>query len=243
MRPIGVLPMLLFQAFVFLVFVMSPALATPPRVFRSDDRIVAATQSHVYVLRDMVDNLGSHFARLHDQHLVEISLDDQKAGHSWLLRSMAINHLETGDYLVPGLVEDRISDTDDMFAILRKLGAGPEVPMAPEVSLYSIDGNSLVHRTAGPLADLADLARVARAQLLPLAQTYPRATSDAAYRAARRLEVYDLTEEENWVCDLAPEQVRLYRPAGPLEILKITCQDEVNLWFWSFHMIRPVVKK
>ena len=83
-----------------------PAMATPPRATMSDDRMVAATQSHLYVLRDVVDNIGSHYDELRDQHLVEISLETGEATRFWPLRRVAVSRLETGELLNPGMVTE-----------------------------------------------------------------------------------------------------------------------------------------
>ena len=120
------------------VWAAGPAMATPPRATMSDDRMVAATQSHLYVLRDVVDNIGSHYDELRDQYLVEISLETGEATRFWPLRRVAVSRLETGDLLNPGMVTERPGEVHDMMAVLRDAGAQP---LSPSALLPQVLGN------------------------------------------------------------------------------------------------------
>lgn len=220
----------------------SLAHATPPRMFVSDDRIVAATQMHFYVLRDLVDNQGSHYSQLHDQHLVEIAFDNHQATRSWLLRSMAINNLSTDEYLSPGQVSDGVMETTDMFDVLRQVGAVPQrLYFHSEQQELFFDGQTLKHPKNGDVADISKVAKAARAQLQSLADAYPQAASEAELIQAMAMEVYDLSNEANWICKVEPGQLGLFRTEGELRAIKIGCDDDYYSGSWTFHMFLPEV--
>lgn len=217
----------------------SPAQATPPRIFTSDDLIVAATQTHLYVVRDLQDNQGSHFSALVDQHLVEIDLNTHNASRSWLLRSIWVNGLGTDDYLSPGEVVEHSRDTADMFAVFREVGAAPvsaTIFNDPELSLEKF---ALLHAKTGVVASFEKLAEAARAQLLPLAETYPHAVEEAELRAAEKMEVYDLSDATNWRCEILPFQLAIFRADDKLRVVKIACDDDYETGAWTFHMALP----
>ena len=214
----------------------APALATPPRVTGSDDRLVAATQSHFYVLRDISDNLGSHYARLHDQHLVEIDTNSGKATRFWPLRRMHVNTLTSDDLLVPGEVTDRPGDTHDMIALLRGLGAAPVTPQPYAVQDLTLIEGALTRgdeQIATPFA----LRAAGRAQLAILRDEYPPVETEAEYRKAERIDFYDLYAEGDWLCELRGGGATFFRAKVRVTLAKLQCEDSELSGYWSFHFI------
>ena len=151
-----------------------------------EDRLIAATQTHFYVLRDVIDNVGSHYAALQDQHLVEISLDTGEATRFWPLRHMKLTSLDDqGDFMLPGSVEDREGETHDMMAILRGMGAQPLAPQThPDLLLRLTDG-ALMREEDGVLATPFAIRAAGRAQLGILRQAYPPIETEEEYRRGR----------------------------------------------------------
>ena len=226
---------------ILICLIMFPAMAgaTPPRVFTSDDRIVAATQTHLYVLRELQDNQGSHYSTLIDQHLVEIDLDSHAASRSWLLRSLWENRITPEDFVSPGKVVEHQRDTVDMFAILRETGAVPQSARIAEGSDLLLTDGSLMHEKAGIVASRNVMVGAARAQLLPLMASYPRTGKASEYKAGENMEVYDLSNASNWHCELLPIQLTVFRAKDRLRIVKIGCDDDFETGAWTFHMALP----
>ncbi len=211
--------------------------ATPPRITISEDRLMAATQTHLYVLRDIIDNTASHYAALQDQHLIEISLESGEATRFWPLRSMAISHLETDEFLRPGLVTDREGDTHDMTAVLREVGAEPMGPTIWDVEDLSLKDGALIRGEAEQLATPFAIRAAARAQLAILRAAYPPIETEDEYRRADRIDFYDLYAEGDWECELMPEGQTLFRVTDRVLIAKLHCEDADLNGAWSFHMI------
>ncbi|MEQ9260178.1 MAG: hypothetical protein RIG84_13910 [Roseovarius sp.] len=215
------------------------ALATPDRMTTSDDRLVAATQTHFYVVRDVEDNLGSHYAALVDQHLVEIGIDSGEATRFWPLRLMAVNHLETEDYLNPGRVSERDGERHDMMAVLSGLGAQPLRPGRWAAEGVVLRDGALYAGDAEALTEFG-IRKAGRAQLGLLRDYYPPIETEEDYRAAGRIDFFDLFAEGAWDCAVLPEAVSLFRAGDEVRLVKLRCEDFELSGAWSFHAILPV---
>ncbi|QIE46329.1 hypothetical protein G5B38_12780 [Pseudohalocynthiibacter aestuariivivens] len=218
------------------LFIANPATATPPRLTQSEDRVMAATQTHIYVLRDIVDNLGSHFAGLHDQHLIEVALDTGEATLYWPLRRMTVNHLPENDLLVPGVVTERAGVTHAMMDILREIGAEPiwgniweDVPL----SLH----NGALMRGDVQLATPFGLRKAARAQLAILRDAYPPNETETGFPALDRIDFYDLYAPGDWECRLLRDRYAIHRATDRVTVAKLRCEDTELTGFWSFHFL------
>ena len=218
---------------------LSPAQATPPRIFTSDDQIVAATQTHFYVLRELQDNQGSHYSALIDQHLVEINLDTHAASRSWLVRSLWENRLTPDDFVSPGKVVEHQRDTVDMFSVLKEVGAVPASATMVDDPKLTLQNGSLVHEKAGEVASRETLIETARAQLLPLLEAYPRSGEASQYKAGENMEVYDLSNTAAWRCELFPIQLSVFREKDRLRVVKVACDDDFDTGAWTFHVALP----
>jgi len=214
----------------------APAWATPPRVTTSEDRILAATQTHFYVLRDVMDNQGSHYSALHDQHLVEINLQSGEATQYWPLRRMAVSHLETDDFLLPGLVTERDGPTHDLNTILREKGAEPVISSPWAVTEISLENGALM-RGDKPLATPFAIRAAARAQLGILRDEYPPIETEAEYIRAETIDFYDLYAPGEWLCEMRPEGQSLTSARERVTMVKLQCEDEEFSGTWSFHML------
>ncbi|SLN27896.1 hypothetical protein ROA7450_01140 [Roseovarius albus] len=221
---------------VLLCLLAGVAMATPPRVTFSDDRILAATQSHFYVLRDITDNLGSHFHGLHDQHLIEISLDTGEATQYWPLRRIGVNHLETDDFLFPGAITEREGDTYDMMEVLRELGAEPLVPSPWEVEDFALVEGALMKGETQVLTPFA-IRAAGRAQLAILRAEYPLFESEEDYRREDRIDFYDLYAEGDWECRVGGAGQTLSRITERISLIPLNCEDYNLSGLWSFHAL------
>ncbi len=220
-----------------IVSVSEPVWATPERLTVSDDRIVAGTQTHLYVLREISDNTGSHYTALSDQHLVEISLDTGEATRFWPLRHIAVSHLdEQGDYRVPGPVTERDGETHDMMAQLRDMGAEPLAPNVWAAEDLTLENGAVLRKGAKVVTPFG-LRAAGRAQLAILRDYYPPIETEEEYRKGERIDFYDLYAEGDWLCVLRPEGLGLARAADKLTIAKLHCEDAEFSGAWSFHII------
>ena len=199
-------------------------------------RLIAATQSHIYVLRDITDNLGSHFHALHDQHLIEINLDTGEASQYWPLRRVAINHLETDDFLFPGAITERDGGTFDMMDILRKVGAEPMLPSVWEVEDFSLESGALMFGETKLLTPFA-IRTAGRAQLAILRAEYPPFETEEDYRREDRVDFYDLYAEGDWDCRLGAAGQTLSRAKDRVRLIPLHCEDYNLSGTWSFHAI------
>ncbi|WP_371224910.1 hypothetical protein [Roseovarius sp. 2305UL8-3] len=213
-----------------------PAAATPPRVTSSDDRMMAATQTHLYVLRDVVDNLGSHYSALHDQHLVEISLDTGEATRFWPLRRMGLNGLPVDEFLNPSLVTNLGGDVYDMMAILGTVGAQPISPGPWSVDDLSVVDGALMRGDQKLLTPFA-IRAAGRAQLAILREAYPPIETEEEYRREERIDFYDLYQEGEWLCELAAEGQSFFRETDRIVAAKLRCEDQELYGIWSFHVL------
>lgn len=229
--------MRLFTLILGVLLMAGPALSTPPRVTMSEDRLMAATQSHIYVLRDVIDNKGSHYATLHDQHLVEISLDTGAATRFWPLRHMAIDDLVTDDYLSPGQVTERAGEVHDMIEILRRAGAEPLSPGPWAVEVLALRKGALMRGQTDQLLTPFGIRAAGRAQLGILRDYYPPIETEEEYRQAARIDFYDLYADGDWDCTLQPEGQTLFRPKERILLAKLRCEDFDLSGTWSFHVL------
>lgn len=218
------------------ILIGTAAWATPPRVTLSDDRMIAATQTHLYVLREIDDNLGSHYGGLRDQHLIEISLSSGEATRFWPLRRMKVNNLPDNDFLNPGEVEDRPGETHDVMAVLREVGAQPIAPQIWGAEEITLENGTLLLRGEPVLTPFA-IRAAGRAQLGILREAYPPIETEAEYSAGERIDFYNLYAEGDWLCELRPETRTLFRATEKLIITKLHCEDADLNGIWSFHAI------
>lgn len=214
----------------------APATATPPRLTMSEDRVLAATQTHLYVLRDVIDNLGSHFVGLHDQHLIEIAIDTGTATRSWPLRRMQVSHLPENDLLIPGEVTDRPGDVADMMDVLREVGAEPLRPDTWEDTPLSLQNGALM-RDGVQLATPFALRKAARAQLAILRDTYPPHDTETGWPDPERIDFYDLYAPGDWECRLMPDRFSVYGATRRTTAAKLHCEDSGLTGIWSFHFL------
>lgn len=219
---------------VFAIFAGS-AWATPGRVMSSDDRLMAATQSHIYVLRDVVDNLGSYYVKLHDQHLVEISLETGEATRYWPLRRIRVSYLDGNEDRIPGAVTERDGETHDMTGILRELGAEPMVPQSWVSDSLTVKDGAVTREGTVILTPFAVRA-AARAQLAILREEYPPIETEAEYASGEMMDFYDLYAEGDWYCDMQSDAVLLRRAAGTLRVAKLECETAGGASEVSFHV-------
>lgn len=226
-------------ALLIVALAAQPVQATPPRMTMSEDRVIAATQTHLYVLRDMIDNQGSHYARLHDQHLIEIDLDTGAATRHWPLRRMAVSHLdEDGDLRLPGRVSERAGETRDAAAILREARAEPLLPSAWALEGVGLDEGGLSWRGERRLTPFG-IRKAGRAQLAILRKEYPRVETPEGWPAPDRIDFYDLYAAGAWTCALGAEGHVLFRGATRLIVAKVKCEDADVTGSWSFHILVP----
>ncbi len=220
------------------IWIAGPVGATPERVTSSDDRIVAATPTHLYVLRDIYDNRGSHYAELRDQHLVEIEIETHTATQFWPLRRMEINNLPVDDFQVPGVVTDLDVETHDMFAILRDLGAAPMAPHEYATQdLEMSDEDTLVEGGETVRATLDQIKVAARDQLSLLQGFYPPSETEEEFYRADKIEFYELDLEHEWECELLQEGITLFRQEGRVPVVKLHCENWDQGGSWSFHFV------
>ena len=212
------------------------AYATPPRITASDDRLVGATQTHLYVLRDISDNVGSHYQDMRDQHLIEIDLETGEATQYWPLRRIAVSNLETDEYLYPGHVTERAGDTHDMMAVLRDVGAAPLAPHNRGDHEITLE-NGVLMRKGTKLATPFGIRAAGRAQLAILRDEYPPFETEEDYRDTSRINFYDLYAEGDWECQILPEGQSLSRAKDRVTVVKLHCEDFEYSGLWSFHMI------
>ena len=212
------------------------AMATPPRVTFSDDRLIAATQTHLYVLRSVTDNLGSHFHALHDQHLVEINLDTGEASQYWPLRRVEINHLKTDDFLFPGSITERDGETSEMMEVLRDVGAEPLLPSVWDVEDFTLEDGALMFDQTQVLTPFA-IRAAGRAQLAILRAEYPPFETEEDYRGEDRIDFYDLYTEGDWDCRLGSTGQTLSRAKDRVRLIPLQCEDYNLNGLWSFHAI------
>ena len=227
--------MIRIMTFIAMVLAGS-AYATPPRITASDDRIVAATQTHLYVLRDISDNVGSYYQDLRDQHLIEIDLGTGEATQYWPLRRIAVSNLETDDYLYPGHVTERAGGTYDMMAVLRDVGAAPLAPQARGDHGITLENGALMRKGA-VLATPFGIRAAGRAQLAILRDEYPPFETEEDWRDTSRISFYDLYAEGDWECQILPETQSLSRAKDRVTVIKLHCEDYEFSGLWSFHMI------
>ncbi len=223
---------------VLAVFALSalPSWATPDRVTTSEDRLIAGTQSHVYVLREVFDNLGSHYDSLQDQHLIEISLDSGDATRFWPLRQMAVSNLdEQGDLILPGSVTERAGERHDLMAVLKEVGAQPLSPHAFPATTLTLDNGNLMQDGVQVATNFA-IRKAGRSQLGILREAYPPIETEEEYMQKQQIDFYDLYAEGPWLCQLRPERHTLFRPADTFTLAKIFCEDEAYSGAWSFHV-------
>jgi len=218
------------------LWIASPAAATPPRMTQSEDRVMAATRTHLYVLREITDNLGSHFAGLHDQHLIEIDLDTGEATRHWPLRRMAVNHLPDNDFLVPGVVTERAGQTHGMMDVLREVGAEPIWSNIWEDKPLSLEGGALM-RDGVQVATPFGLRKAARAQLAILRDAYPPNETETGFPDLDRIDFYDLYAPGDWECQLLPARHSIYRQTDRVTAAKLRCEDADLSGVWSFHFL------
>jgi hypothetical protein len=218
----------------FVLFV-SVAWATPDRGMSSDDRLLAATQTHIYVLRDVVDNLGSYYEKLHDQHLIEISIDTGEATRFWPVRRMFVANLDENADVIPGYVTERDGDTNDPFAILLELRAEPMTPRG-----WLLDGlvmtDGAVTQGGTVILTPFGIRAAGRAQLAILRDEYPPIETEEEYFAREVMDFYDLYAEGDWVCTLDPKAVVLRRPTDVVRVAKLECEMADGVSFASFHI-------
>ena len=211
--------------------------ATPPRVTMSEDRILAATQTHLYVLRDISDNLGSNWVALHDQHLIEINLETGEATRFWPLRRMAKSHInDAGDFRVPGEVTERGGETYDMVAILRELGAEPLTPSRWVIEELSFSDGALMRGDEQLLTPFG-IRKAGRAQLAILRDEYPDKKTDEGWPSEDQIDFYNLYAEGDWLCELRPEGQTLFRAQDRVTVTKLYCEDTELAGIWSFHVL------
>ena len=218
------------------IWLAGMAQATPVRITVSTDRLMAATQTHFYVLRDMWDNAGSHYAALHDQHLVEISLESGEATRFWPLRRMAVSHLATDDFLNPGQVTPRDGEVHDMMVVLAELGAQPLSPAVWKADDLTLQDGALMHEGEAVLTPFG-IRAAGRAQLAILRDAYPPIETEAEYRRAERIDFYNFYAEGDWECVLQSEEQTLFQPKTKIRLVKLHCEDAEFSGAWSFHVL------
>lgn len=197
--------------------------------------MIAGTQSHIYVLREVVDNLGSHYESLQDQQLVEISIDSGDATRFWPLRQMAVSNLdEAGDFILPGNVTEREGERNDLMEILQEVEAQPLSPHAYPSTTLTLEDGKLMQDGVEVAANFA-IRKAGRSQLGILRKAYPPIETEEEYMQKQRIDFYDLYAKGDWLCQLRPERHTLFRPADKVSLAKIFCEDEALSGAWSFH--------
>lgn len=214
--------------------------ATPPRVLSSDDTLIGATQTHLYVQRRVSDNRGSHYSELTDLRLVEIDFATGAATRDWLIRSLREDWLDDdGNLIVPGRVTER-SPAQNMHAILSEKGAGISYfsPLFNEI-LWIGDTGDVLHPERGVVVSRKDVRAIAAAQILPMMDAYPGAADEAAYARADQIEPFALPTGD-WACTLPRGRTVIHRGTRPaLRVLKVACEDVADVGQFSFHLILP----
>lgn len=206
-----------FILWVFLVIVAYPLNATPDRITHASDRLVAANQTHYYVLRDISDNHGSYFYARHDQYLVEISFSDGAATQHWLLRSMKIVGMdEVAHDQVPGIVTDFPTQTHNMMEILADRKATPMymrngfIATKRPLSIKHDDNGTMIGLFANDHEQILSAAQISTAlasQFSPMESFYAPLQTQEDYLDRTRISFSILQNETNgYYCTL---------PSGP----------------------------
>ena len=211
------------------------ALATPDRSMHSDDRLMGATQSHIYVLRDVVDTLGSYYEKLQDQHLVEISVDSGEATRFWPLRRTSVSHLSESDDRVPGDVREREGETHDMMAILRSVGAEAMTPRKWLLEDMTVTEAGVV-RNGQVIVTPFGIRAAGRAQLGILRKAYPPIETEAEYYGKAKMDFYDLYAEGDWFCEMQPGAILMRRVSDTVRVAKLECETAGGAHIVSFHV-------
>lgn len=219
-----------------IVLFVGVAWATPDRGMSSGDRLMAATQTHIYVLRDVIDNLGSYYEKLHDQHLIEISIDTGEATRFWPLRRMRVANLDGNTDIIPGTVTEREGETHDAFAILRGLGAEPMTPRGWLLDELALTDGALTTGGGEVIATPFGIRAAGRAQLAILRDVYPPIETEEEYLARETADFYDLYAEGDWLCTMEPEAVLLRRPKDVVRVVKLECEMPDAVSRASFHI-------
>ncbi len=110
---------------VLLMLLPGMAFATPPQVVSTLEELVGINATHVFLLRSVNDNLGSHHDELTDQMLVARNIDTGLDEQIWPLRRV---HVFFGgdDGLSENVVtEHALDESFDMHKVLGQQGARP----------------------------------------------------------------------------------------------------------------------
>ncbi len=104
---------------------LSPALATPPRYASISDTAIAANASHIFLLRLVSDNEGSHYIRATTRFLVSQNVKSGALDQLWLLDTTRQNFVEVDQHDVD---YHRASPKIDILDILAQFNATPLSP-------------------------------------------------------------------------------------------------------------------
>lgn len=124
MKPQWEAPMRLFA---LILILPGLALATPPQIVSATDEVVGITDTHLYLLRSLQDNEGSHYVTTTDQLLVKKAIGTGEDERFWPLRRTTIEP----DWDDPDeryvLRETPLATTHDLVEVLRQNAVQPMI--------------------------------------------------------------------------------------------------------------------
>jgi len=168
---------------------ISVAHATPPRYTNINDTPLAVNETHLFLIRLVADNEGSHYINNTYRYLIAQNLQTGTVDDQWLLD---ITRTETID--LPHTVQMQTPTTGrvDPFAIIATRKAAPiglQLPVswdnASETmvinNVYHLDADTL-YQDITPVASPADLHKQVAASLNPTLENIPKDPGPTAPR-------------------------------------------------------------
>ena len=222
------------------------ASATPPDVVTIDDTLLAASSTHVFVLRSTSDNLGSHYAYRTETWLV--SIDAQTGAETlWPLHA-AVQSTEFGGEGEPDrkVVEtDDNADAVDLFGTLAREGAVPLLARRGWGGLREVEtrreGGSVVlvsdarTRYAMPF-DAATAQVAASARALGEKVGDVRRIGSLGTRSVYRDIAFDA---DRCTFEALGWSLAFDAPIGPRQPVRVTCEDTESMGRISLIQLAP----
>ena len=237
-------------ALTFVLLLMASALlATPPRIFSSKDQMIGANQTHIYVLRTLRDNSGSHFTDRRDVYLLEISVATAGLENFWRVWSGVANSVDA----FPGESESLGADFANPYEILRQKKAALVEMHAPHADFgYKIKNGALITNYGDPSGASGAktylsrdaLREIASAQFAPILANY-LPIADATYAqkidmTGAHLLVEPIDQVDN--CQVEASAMPIGSWENPQVPILIRCQmypNEPELSSFSFFVFTP----
>lgn len=138
---------LIFSIIALITLIASPAMATPPQFVGATDRIIGQNETHLFLLRTIDDNYGSHFITASDVTLIAKNIKSGADDEVWPVISV-VDHgvfFEQND-LKKQVMDHTPKNAVEPFSILRDRGAGNILPpsSAPMAEHIKIDEKGII---------------------------------------------------------------------------------------------------